>query len=105
VLGLVLASGICGLLLGRYFTVYACFPTTLVLIAAAYSVGQSEGLMAGILAFVFSLTAMQICFLIGAAARVQSEDLAPTAPARVQSEDLAPTAPSSRTKASSEDYM
>jgi hypothetical protein len=92
VLGLVLASGIGGLLLGRYFTVYACFPTTLVLIGAACSVGQAEGLMAGILAFVFSVTAMQICFLIGAAARVQSDDLAPTAPA-------------SRTKAPSGDYM
>jgi hypothetical protein len=89
VLGLVLASGICGLLFGRYFKIYPCFPTTLVLIAATYLVGEAEGLAAGILAFVSSVTAMQICFLIGAAVRVHCED----------------TAPASRTKAPSEDYM
>ena len=83
-----LASGI----LGRYFNVYACFPTTLVLIAAACSVGKAEGLIAGILGFVFSVTAMQICFLVGAAIQAQGEDLAPTTTA-------------SRTKAPSEDYM
>jgi hypothetical protein len=92
VLGLALASGICGLLLGRYFNVYACFPTTLVLIVAAYSVGKAEGLAAGILAVVFSVTAKQICFLVGAAIQAQGEDLAPTTTA-------------SRTKAPSEDYM
>jgi len=91
VLGLVLASGICGLLLGRFLKIYVCLSTTLVLIAAAWSVGESEGLTAGILAFVFSVTAMQFCFLIGATARAH--------------EDLAPTAPASRNKSPSQDYM
>ncbi|MFQ3453027.1 hypothetical protein PMN64_06865 [Bradyrhizobium sp. UFLA01-814] len=64
-LAFILASGICGLLLGRYFKVYVCFPTILILIPAAYFVGH--GLTGAILAFVSSSTAMQLCYLIGAA--------------------------------------
>ena len=59
VLGLVLVSGVCGLLLGRYFTVYALLPAVFVLLASVYFGGQADGLMKGILAFVFSLIAMQ----------------------------------------------
>jgi hypothetical protein len=78
VLGLVLASGVCGLLLGRYFKIYATLPTVFVLLAVAYFVGHADGLMKGILAFVFSLIAMQGCFLIGATIRVFSDNFAPT---------------------------
>jgi hypothetical protein len=63
VLGLVVASGICGLLLGRYFKVYVVLPMVLVLLGPAYFLGQAD-MMRGILAFVFSLVAMQFCFLI-----------------------------------------
>lgn len=84
-LGLVLASGISGLLLGRYFKIYVCFPTILVLVAAAYFVGHTDGLMAGVLAFVFSVIALQICFLIGATVRVFTENFAPT---KAPSEDF-----------------
>ncbi|TWB93169.1 hypothetical protein FBZ93_111208 [Bradyrhizobium macuxiense] len=64
-LALILASGICGLLLGRYFKVYVCFPTILILIPAAYFIG--DGLTGAILTFVLSSTATQLCYLIGAA--------------------------------------
>ncbi len=76
-LGLVLASGVCGLLLGRYFKIYACFPTIIVLIAVASFVGQADGLTKGILAFVFSATAMQVCFFISAAVSMFSENFEP----------------------------
>ncbi|MGB8609172.1 hypothetical protein [Bradyrhizobium sp.] len=84
-LGLILASGVCGLLLGRYFRVYATLPLVCVLIALVYFGGQADGLMKGILAFVFSLIAMQGCFLIGATIRVFSDNFAPT---RAPSEDF-----------------
>jgi hypothetical protein len=78
VLGLVLVSGVSGLLLGRYFIVYALLPAIFVLLAAVYFGGQADGLMKGILAFVFSLIAMQGCFLIGATIRVFRDNFAPT---------------------------
>lgn len=84
-LWIVLASGVCGLLLGRYFRIYVCFPTVLVLIAAAYFVGQTDGLMTGVLAFVFSVIALQVCFLIGATVRVFTENFVPT---KAPSEDF-----------------
>ena len=77
-LELVLVSGVCGLLLGRYFTVYALLPAVFVLLAAVYFGGQSDGLMKEILAFVFNLIAMQGCFLIGATIRVFRDNFAPT---------------------------
>jgi hypothetical protein len=78
VLGLVLVSGVSGLLLGRYFIAYALLPAIFVLLAAVYFDGQADGLMKGILAFVFSLIAMQGCFLIGATIRVFRDNFAPT---------------------------
>ena len=70
-LGLVLASGICGLLMGRFFErIYACVPLVLVLIPVAYFVGHADSLTKGILAFVLSVITMQACFLIGAAIRI-----------------------------------
>ena len=87
-LGLVLASGICGLLLGRYFRVYVCFPIVLVLVAAAYFVGQTDGLMTGVLAFVFGVIVLQICFLIGATVRILTENFAPGAPQNTSREEV-----------------
>ncbi|OKO72650.1 hypothetical protein AC628_25920 [Bradyrhizobium sp. NAS96.2] len=66
-LAVILASGFCGLLLGRCFKVYVCFPATLILIPAAYFVGYRSGLTRAILIFVLSSTIMQLCYLIGAA--------------------------------------
>ncbi len=76
-LGLVLASGICGLLLGRFAKIYACFTLVLVLIPVAYFVGHADSLTKGILAFVFSVIAKQVCFLIGAVVRIFTENFEP----------------------------
>ena len=76
-LGLILASGVRGLLLGRYFRVYATLPLVCVLIALVYFGGQADGLMKGILAFVFSLIAMQVCFLISGIIQVFLDNFAP----------------------------
>jgi hypothetical protein len=85
VLGLVLASGICGLLLGRFFRIYACIPLVLVLIPVVYFVWHADSLTKGILAFVFSVIAMQACFLIGATVRIFTENFKPQ---RAPSEDF-----------------
>lgn len=85
-LGLVVASGICGLLLGWYFKVYVTLPMGFVLLGPAYFLGQADGLMWGILAFVFSLIAMQVCFLISGFIRVHLDNFAPQkAPAEYSS--------------------
>ena len=76
-LGLVVASGICGLLLGWYLKIYVTLPMVLVLLGPAYFLGQADGLMRGILAFVFSLIAMQVCFLISATIQVFLDDFTP----------------------------
>ena len=76
-LGLVVASGICGLLLGWYFKIYVTLPMVLVLLGPAYFLGQADGLKRGILAFVFSLIAMQVCFLISATIQVFLDNFAP----------------------------
>jgi hypothetical protein len=79
VLELVVASGICGLLLGWHCKVYVTLPMVLVLLGPAYFLGQADGLMRGILAFVFSLIAMQVCFLISGIIQVYFLDnFAPT---------------------------
>ncbi|KJC62752.1 hypothetical protein UP10_00815 [Bradyrhizobium sp. LTSPM299] len=76
-LGLVLVSGICGLLLGRYYKMYVCLPTTVLLIPAAYFVGQTDSFTNGILAFVFSAIALQVCYAFGAAVRIFIENFGP----------------------------
>ncbi|WP_426434923.1 hypothetical protein [Bradyrhizobium genosp. P] len=75
--GLVLASGICGLLLGRYYKMYVCLPTMALLIPAAYFVGHADSLTKGILAFVFSGIALQLCYMIGAGVRIFIENFEP----------------------------
>ena len=47
-----------------------------VVLALDYFGGQADGLMKGILPFVFSFIAMQGCFLIGATIRVFSDNFA-----------------------------
>ena len=84
-LGLVLAAGASGLLLGCYFRAYAMLPPVFVLLGLVYFGGQADGLMKGTLAFVFSLIAMQGCFLIGATIRVFTDNFAPM---RAPSEDF-----------------
>ncbi|WP_407147291.1 hypothetical protein [Bradyrhizobium sp. ORS 86] len=84
-LEIVLASGICGLLLGRYFRVYVCLFAMLFVIPAAYFVGHTDGLTMGVVAFISSVVAMQGCFLIGAMVRIFIENFEPQ---RAPSEDF-----------------
>ena len=44
-LGLIVASGICGLLVGWYFKVYVILPMSLVLLGPAYFLGQADDLI------------------------------------------------------------
>jgi hypothetical protein len=77
VLELVVASGICGLLLGWHCKVYVALPMVFVLLGFAYFLGQADGLTRGILAFVFSLVAMQLCFLISGIIQVFLDNFEP----------------------------
>ena len=74
---LVVASGICGLLLGWYFKIYVTLPMVFVLLGPANFLGQADGPMRGILAFVFGLIAMQVCFLISAIIQVFLDNFVP----------------------------
>ena len=79
-LEVVLASGTCGLLLGRYFRVYTMFPTMPVLVAAACLAGRGNGALMGALAYGFSLLMLQGCFLVAAMfpPGAAGKDLAPS---------------------------
>ena len=72
------------MLLGWYFKIYVTLPMGFVLLGPAYFLGQADGLMWGILAFLFSLIAMQVCFLISGFIQVHLDNFAPQkAPAEV----------------------
>jgi hypothetical protein len=61
---LIIASGISGLLFGRFFRVYALVPAILLLIGPAYYLGHEQGLGTGVLAFALSAATMQLCYFI-----------------------------------------
>jgi hypothetical protein len=59
---LMVASGIIGLLLGRFFRPYALIPATFLIIAPAWHLGTEQGFGAGVLALVVSAVVMQIAY-------------------------------------------
>jgi hypothetical protein len=65
ILLLILASGLIGIVLARFFRVYAVIPALVLIIVPAYFLGQHQGLSTGLIAFVASAVAMQICYFVG----------------------------------------
>ncbi len=59
---LIVASGIIGLLLGRFLRPYALIPATFLIIVPALHLGTAQGFEAGVLAFVASAVVMQIAY-------------------------------------------
>jgi hypothetical protein len=49
--GLVIASGVCGLLFGRYFRIYALIPALLVIAGIACCLASKQGLVSGVLLY------------------------------------------------------
>jgi hypothetical protein len=63
--GLVIASGICGLLFGQYFRVYSLIGAELVLAGIACFLAYRQGWASGVL-FVLATVAIQLCYFLSA---------------------------------------
>ena len=75
--GLIIASGVCGLLFGRYFKIYALIPATLVLAGIAYFLASKQGLAIGVLSLVLATAALQLCYFLSAAIMIFMENIKP----------------------------
>jgi hypothetical protein len=75
--GLIIASGVCGLLFGRYFKVYALIPATLVLVGIAYFLASKQGLAIGVLSLVLATVAMQLCYYLSVVITVFMDNFEP----------------------------
>ena len=75
--GLIIASGVCGLLFGRYFKIYALIPATLVLAGIAYFLASKQGLAIGVLCLVLATAALQLCYFLSVAVSMFMDNFAP----------------------------
>ena len=83
--GLIIASGVCGLLFGRYFRIYALVPATLVLAGIAYFLASGQGFAIGMLSLVLAMVAMQLCYFLSVVLTVFMDNFEP---AKAPSEDF-----------------
>jgi len=74
---LIIASGICGLLFGRYFKIYALIPAALVLAGIGYFLASKQGLAIGVLSLVFATVAMQLCYFLSVVTTVFMDNFEP----------------------------
>jgi hypothetical protein len=75
--GLIIASGVCGLLFGRYFKMYALIPAALVLAGIAYFLASKQGLAIGVLSLVLATFAMQLCYFLSVVITVFMDNFEP----------------------------
>ena len=75
--GLITASGVCGLLFGRYFNIYALIPAALVLAGITYFLASKQGFAIGALSLVLAVVAMQLCYFLSAAITIFMENIKP----------------------------
>ena len=59
---LIIASGIAGVLLGRFFRGYAVVPATILIVVPAGYLGYEQGFATGVTAFVVSAMVMQVFY-------------------------------------------
>jgi hypothetical protein len=91
---LVIASGIAGFLLGRFFRGYAVVPATILIMVPAGYLGHEQGFATGMTAFVVSAMVMQVFYFAIVVTSMLIESLSVID--RVQSE-ASPQLPESRT--------
>jgi hypothetical protein len=91
---LIIASGIAGFLLGRFFRGYAVVPTTILIMVPAGYLGHEQGFATGVTAFVVSAMVMQVFYFAIVVTHMLIESLSVID--RVQSE-ASPQLPESRT--------
>jgi hypothetical protein len=75
--GLVAASGICGLLFGRYFKIYSLVAAELVLVGISYFLTSQQGWTIGVLSFVLATVAIQLCYFLSAGVRIFMDNVEP----------------------------
>ena len=75
--GLIIASGVCGLLFGRYFKIYALIPATLVLAGIAYFLASKQGLAIGVLSLVLASAAIQLCYFLSVGVSIFMDNFKP----------------------------
>jgi hypothetical protein len=75
--GLIIASGVCGLLFGRYFRVYSLIGAELLLAGIAYFLASQQGWAIGVLSFVLATVAIQICYLLSAGVSIFFDNVEP----------------------------
>jgi hypothetical protein len=75
--GLIIASGVCGLLFGGYCKIYALIPAALVIAGIAYFLASRQGLAIGVLSLVLAAVAMQLCYFLSAAITIFMENIKP----------------------------
>ena len=90
---LIIASGITGLILGRFFRGYTAIPATILILVPAWYLGHEHGFATGLTAFVISAVVMQVCYFAVLLIHLLIENL--SAIERVQSE-ASPSLPESR---------
>ena len=83
--GLIAASGICGLLFGRYFRIYSLIAAELVLAGIAYFLASQQGWAIGVLSFVLATVAIQMCYFLSVAVSIFIDNFEP---AKAPSEEL-----------------
>jgi hypothetical protein len=59
---LIIASGLVGIFLGRFFRAYALIPATMLIIVPAWYLGLEQGFASGVTAFVLSAAMMQVVY-------------------------------------------
>ena len=59
---LIIASGIAGVLLGRFFRGHAVVPATILILVPAWYLGHEQGFATGVTAFVVSAMVMQVFY-------------------------------------------
>jgi len=90
---LIIASGIAGLLLGRFFRGYMVVPATILIMVPAWYLGHEQGFATGVTAFVVSAMVMQVFYFATLLTYVLVESLSVID--RVQPE-ASPSLPESR---------
>ena len=76
-LALIIASGVCGLLFGRYFKMYALLPAALVVAGMACYLASKQGLAIGVLSLALATVAMQLCYFLSVAVTVFMDNFEP----------------------------
>ncbi|WFU39376.1 hypothetical protein QA640_34200 [Bradyrhizobium sp. CB82] len=72
---LIVASGVAGLLLGRFFRAFTLIPATMLILVPAWYLGAQQGLVTGATAFLVSAVVMQVVYFASLLTRLLVENL------------------------------